>query len=79
MAHFDRFDICEAHLAMEWDWHIGGILQERQSNIRRNMSTMFQLNRMGFRPSRSFKGYESLTENGKEIYHNLLERYGLNK
>lgn len=79
MAYFDRFDICEAHLAIEWDWNAHGILQERESNQRRNMSTDFQLRRMGFRPSPMFNGYESLTENGKEIYHELEERYNFEK
>lgn len=77
MAYFDRFDICEAHLAMEWDWNASGILQERESNQRRNMSTDFQLHRMGFKPSPVFNGYNSLTENGQEIYHELEQRYNL--
>ena len=79
MAYFDRFDICEAYLAMEWDWHACGLLHERESNQRRNMSTAYQLERMGFKPSMLFTGYESLTENGKEIYHNLERRYGFEK
>lgn len=74
--YFDRFDICEAYLAIEWDWHMSGILQERESNQRRNMSTDYQLRRMGFEPGASFNGYESLSENGREIYENLCERYG---
>lgn len=73
---FDRFDICEAYLAMEWDYNRGGILIERPSNSRRNMSTDYQLNRMGFKPGRGFNGYESLTENGQEIYRALEARYG---
>ena len=77
MAIFDRFDICEAHLAMEWDYNRGGVLQERASNRRRNMSTDFQLHRMGFRPGAAFNGLESLTENGREIYHELVRRYNL--
>lgn len=76
MAHFDRFDICEAHLALEWDFNVGGILQERPSNMRRNMSTGFQLSRMGFKPGSEFRGYDSLSDNGREIYAELCERYG---
>ncbi len=76
MAYFDRFDICEAYLAMEWDYNVSGILQERESNQRRNMSTGFQLSRMGFRPHPMFNGFASLTENGREIYTALKERYG---
>jgi hypothetical protein len=29
MAYFDRFDICEAYAVLEWDWNMGGWLQER--------------------------------------------------
>jgi hypothetical protein len=76
MPYFDRFDICEAHLAIEWDYNVSGILQERESNQRRVMSTDFQLQRMGFKASPLFNGYDSLTENGKEIYNNLQQRYG---
>jgi len=79
MAYFERFDICEAHLALEWDWNAHGILQERESNQRRNMSTDFQLHRMGFKHGAGFNGFESLTDNGKEIYHELEARYGFNE
>lgn len=76
MAHFDRFDICEAYLVLEGDWHVGGILWERPSNRRRNMSTDFQLRRMGFKP-RPDLSYETLEENGREIYDELERRYRL--
>jgi hypothetical protein len=76
VAYFDRFDICEAYLAIEWDWHAGGWLRERPSNARRLESTDVQLHRMGFRPGVSFRGYGSLEENGKEIYRALVLRYG---
>ena len=74
---FDRFDICEAHYALENDYHEGGILWERPSNRRRVMSTDFQLRRIGFKASPLFKGFDSLTDNGQEIYHELEQRYGL--
>ena len=76
MPYFDRFDICEAYLVMEWDWNYGGWLQERKSNQRRREATHVQLNRMEFRISPIHNGYESLTDNGKEIYYNLCKRYG---
>lgn len=76
MAHFDRFDICEAHLALEWDWNLSGWLQERPSNRRRRESTDVQLARMGFKHGPGFKGFESLSENGREIYQELEIRYG---
>jgi len=74
--NFDRFDICEAYLALEWDYNVGGWLQERPSNRRRRESTDVQLTRMGFKPGRAFRGFDSLSENGKEIYRNLQSRYG---
>ena len=74
---FDRFDICEAYLALEWDWNSSGWLQERPSNVRRMEGTHIQLARIGFKASPLFKGYDSLTENGREIYDELERKYGL--
>ena len=75
--YYDTFDICEAHLAIENSWHVGGMLQERESNRRRNESTAVQLARMGFKPGAAWNGYESLTDNGRAIYRDLLTRYNL--
>lgn len=44
------FDICQAHAQLESDYNIGGIVRERPSNSRRNMSTGCQLHRMQFNP-----------------------------
>lgn len=76
MPYFDRFDICEAHYALECDYNLGGWLHERPSNQRRMEATHVQLHRMGFRPSPMFNGFDSLTENGQEIYRELESRYG---
>lgn len=71
---FDRFDICQAHYLIEVDYNVGGWCRERPSNRRRKESTGVQLRRLGFRwPN---PGYENLTENGREIYHELEKRYG---
>lgn len=67
-ASFDRFDICLAHLALEWDYNVGGWLQERPSNRRRMEATAVQLDRMHFKPGASFSGYDSLEENARSIY-----------
>ena len=75
--YFDRFDICEAYLTPEWEWHVGGWLHERPSNQRRMESTDVQLHRMGFRPSPMLGEYDDLTENGKAIYDLAAQRYGL--
>lgn len=76
MPYFDRFDICEAYAVLEWDWHSGGWLVERPSNRRRMESTDVQLHRMGFRPRPDLE-FDTLTENGKEIYRDAEERFGL--
>lgn len=76
MAFFDRFDICEAHCVLEWDYNMGGWLRERPSNQRRREATSVQLHRMQFRPAPSLC-YETLTENGREIYDELVQRLRL--
>jgi hypothetical protein len=73
--YWDRFDICEAYAIMEWHWSSGGWLHERPSNQRRMEATAIQLHRIGFGARPSLE-YETLSENGKEIYHNLEDRYG---
>ena len=76
MPYFDRFDIAEAHLLIEHDFHVGGWLRERPSNQRRRESTDVQLHRMRFRP-RPNLSFDTLTENGQAIYRSLEERYSL--
>jgi hypothetical protein len=76
MPYFDRFDICEAHYQLEADYNLGGWLRERPGNARRMEATAVQLHRMGFRP-RPTLSYETLTENGREIYGRLVRLYGL--
>ncbi len=78
MPYFDRFDICEAHAVLEWDYNLGGWLRERPSNQRRREATSVQLHRMQFKP-RPDLSYETLTENGKEIYDELVMKYKLPK
>lgn len=77
MAYFDRFDICEAHATLESDYNVGGWLHERPSNRRRHEATHVQLHRMQFRFGAGFNGFESLSDNGKEIYSDLVDRYKL--
>lgn len=74
--NFDRFDICEAYAVLEWDWNKNGWLQERPSNQRRCEATSIQLQRLGFKPSPNLS-FETLSENGQEIYRSLERRYGL--
>ncbi len=74
--YFDRFDICEAFWCCEVDFNQNGWLHERKSNRRRRESTGVQLHRMDFKPALNLS-FETLTENGKEIYMNQVEKLKL--
>ncbi len=74
MPSFDRFDICEAHSLIEMYYHNGGWLRERPSNQRRMEATSIQLDRLQFRNGAS--RYFELAENGRDIYRDLVKRYG---
>lgn len=65
---FNRIDIIEAHLSFCCDYHCGqgDKLYARSCNIRRY-----------YRPSLMWNGFKSLSANGKLIYHQLEEKYGL--
>lgn len=80
-ARFNRRDIQNAHYALEVDWHISGVLQERPSNQRRRMSSDYQIHRMNQRAHITYttreQGYAGLTFNAKAIYRQLQARYGL--
>lgn len=74
---FVRADICAAHAAIEFHWHVDGWLRERASNQRRRASTDVQLHRMGCRPELTARDpWRALTPNGKLIYRALEVRYG---
>jgi hypothetical protein len=79
MATFDRFDICEAYLAVEYDWNKGGWVHQRPHTGPggRPESIDVQVTRLGFKPGAAFRGWESLTENGRAIYDVLCERWHL--
>lgn len=73
---FDRFDICEAYLCAELEFHEGGVLRERPACARRRSSVEWQLTKMGFLPAVSLRT-QTLTPNGLAIYRALLSRLGL--
>lgn len=73
---FNRFSICDAHCVLEWDYNVGGILQERPSNQRRNASTGVQLARMRYRPAMDLS-YDTLDDDAKEIYLTNVLRWNL--
>ncbi len=60
--YFDRFDIIQAHYAFACDYH-GGQASKLYS----------RLCRIGryFTPGALWRGFDSLSENGQEIYRNL--------
>jgi hypothetical protein len=76
MAYFDRFDICEAYECLENDYNVGGWLRERPSNQRRREACSVQLHRMQFRARPSLSS-DTLTENGREIYDEAVQRLHL--
>jgi hypothetical protein len=76
VAYFERMDIAEAYCLLEWDCNKGGWLQERPSNQRRKEATAVQLHRMQFRSS-SCLSFDNLTENGKQIYLEQVQKLGL--
>jgi hypothetical protein len=61
--YFDRFDVCEAWYLFACDYHSG------------QWSKLYQvfgrLQKLGFKPS-PMLSYESLSDNGKVIYNNLV-------
>jgi hypothetical protein len=61
--YFDRFDICEAYYLFGSDYH-GGQFTKEYAYMGRCLNA-------GFKPSPMLR-YESLSENGKEIYDNLV-------
>ena len=71
MSYFDRFDICSAHYVLAMLWH-GGTGCSLYAKFA-------QLERIKFRPSPMLSGPEYLTDNGQEIYQQLLITHGFNK
>lgn len=74
----DRIEICEVYHLIEIHYSCGGLLYERPSNKRRNMSTDFQLKRMGFKPSPLLK-FSKLSDQQLILYFQLLDKWGLEK
>ena len=71
MPYFDRFDICEAYKALESDYNESGILPGRSRSV------AGQLMRMQFWTGPYRRGYHSLSENGRAIYRQWVDRAGL--
>ena len=64
--HWDRFDIVEAHYAFACDYHSG-----QSSGLYARLCRISKY----FTPSPLWRGYESLSENGKEIYSQLVDKW----
>lgn len=71
MPYFDRFDICEAYFALEYDWNKGGLIPARGRQV------WAQLVKMRFKPRPSLGGRETLEENAQAIYDAACVRFGL--
>ena len=71
--YFDRFDICEAYFMYMMLWNRGGLTERDWLRVRRSISS--QLATMRFKPSPMLSDESDLTENGREIYENLVSTY----
>ena len=72
------FAICQAHQQLESDYNVGGILRERPSNQRRNMSTGHQLDRMDYNSGFWWVDIESPDEEEDPDDKDVREIYLLN-
>ena len=71
--NFDRFDIVEAYWCFYAEWHAGGLTdRDRAQPGRRSIAQ--QLHVMQFKPRPNLSS-DTLTENGLEIYVNLVETW----
>jgi hypothetical protein len=70
MTYFDRFDICEAHYLYARHYESGG------DTVRQDFE---RLNRLHFSPGLSLRNSDdpakALTENGAEIYTEIVNRH----
>ena len=69
MPYFDRYDIAEAHYLYARHFHSGGDTKRQDFN---------RLHRLRFKPGLSLSNHDdpalALTENGAEIYAELVAR-----
>lgn len=65
--YFDRFDILSAYYLFAMDYHSGQF-----SKVYKYLGRALKC---GFKPGPIF-GYRSLSDNGKEIYKNLIQYNG---
>jgi hypothetical protein len=65
---FDRFDICSAYYLFGQEFH-SGMWSKEYAYMGRALNA-------GFKPSFNFS-YNSLSDNGKSIYNNLVRRVRL--
>lgn len=70
--YYDKFDICEAYFVYMMLWNVGGLTERDKYH---NHSIGQILHRVKFKPSPLIKDETDLTENGVEIYNNLVYRY----
>lgn len=63
--YFDRFDIISAHYAFAVDYHEG-----QSSDLYAKACRLAKI----FTPGPLWNGFESLSENGQEIYNRLVRK-----
>ena len=66
---WDRFDICEAYYCYASDY-----MRDRNDNSI-EFKILGRLYHMGYKPLFGGVEYRDLTDNAKEIYHELVARY----
>lgn len=82
MPYFDRTDIIDAYLALEYDYNVNGILPERTRHFEGlppvYRSAYTQACNMGYVQSPLAGGFNRLTsENAKEIYLQFVTKHKL--
>lgn len=65
---FDKWDIVSSHYCFYCDYHGG-----QSSDFYKRMCRIGRY----YKPSPLDKGYESLSENGREIYDNLKQKHNV--
>lgn len=68
--YFDRFDIVAAHYAFYCDYHSG-----QWSEFYKRLSRISGY----FNPGPLWRGFKSLSDNGKKIYRNLKRAHNVNR
>ena len=85
MPYFDRFDIAEAYYVYMVLWHTSGLTERDHNHYVKFNERGFQrrffgtisgiLDKIKFKPRRSLEDEDDLSNNGREIYNNLIQKW----